>query len=87
MGDRAQKPTASLGRGAGVRALEGEGVKVVILNQGKDRTFEQDLVKDVLEITSLFSGSTLSWLSTLVRTRSYWTERSGRIRRRLWGCL
>ena len=33
-----------------------KNVEVVILNQGKDTTFEEDLAKDVLEIITLFSA-------------------------------
>jgi predicted site-specific integrase-resolvase len=35
---------------------EAKGVEVVILNQGKDTTFEEDLAKDVLEIITVFSA-------------------------------
>ena len=35
---------------------EAKGVEVVILNQGEDTTFEQDLAKDVLEIITVFSA-------------------------------
>ncbi len=35
---------------------EAKGVEVVILNQGKDSTFEEDLAKDVLEIITVFSA-------------------------------
>ena len=35
---------------------EAKGVEVVILNQGEDTTFEEDLVKDVLEIITVFSA-------------------------------
>jgi putative resolvase len=31
-------------------------VEVVILNQGEDTTFEEDLVKDVLELITVFSA-------------------------------
>jgi len=31
-------------------------VEVVILNQGEDATFEEDLAKDVLEIITVFSA-------------------------------
>lgn len=34
---------------------EAKGVEVVILNQGEDTTFEEDLAKDVLEIITVFS--------------------------------
>lgn len=33
-----------------------KGVEVVILNQGEDTTFEEDLAKDVLEIITVFSA-------------------------------
>lgn len=33
-----------------------EVVEVVILNQGYDTTFEEDLAKDVLEIITVFSA-------------------------------
>jgi len=33
-----------------------QGVEVVILNQGEDSTFEEDLAKDVLEIITVFSA-------------------------------
>jgi len=32
------------------------GVEVVILNQGEDTTFEEDLATDVLEIITVFSA-------------------------------
>jgi predicted site-specific integrase-resolvase len=32
---------------------EAKGVEVVILNQGEDTTFEEDLAKDVLEIITV----------------------------------
>jgi putative resolvase len=35
---------------------EARNVEVVILNQGEDTTFEQDLAKDVLEIITVFSA-------------------------------
>lgn len=35
---------------------EAKNVEVVILNQGEDRTFEEDLAKDVLEIIAVFSA-------------------------------
>ncbi len=35
---------------------EARGVEVVILNQGEDTTFEEDLSKDVLEIITVFSA-------------------------------
>lgn len=35
---------------------EAENVEVVILNQGEDTTFEEDLAKDVLEIITVFSA-------------------------------
>lgn len=35
---------------------EARGVEVVILNQGEDTTFEEDLAKDVLEIITVFSA-------------------------------
>lgn len=35
---------------------EAKGVEVVILNQGEDTTFEEDLSKDVLEIITVFSA-------------------------------
>jgi len=35
---------------------EAKKVEVVILNQGEDTTFEEDLAKDVLEIISVFSA-------------------------------
>jgi putative resolvase len=35
---------------------EAKNVEVVILNQGEDTTFEQDLAKDVLEIITVFSA-------------------------------
>jgi predicted site-specific integrase-resolvase len=35
---------------------ESKGVEVVILNQGEDTTFEEDLAKDVLEIITVFSA-------------------------------
>ena len=35
---------------------EAKGVEVVILNQGEDTTFEEDLAKDVLEIITVFSS-------------------------------
>lgn len=35
---------------------EAKGVEVVILNQGDDTTFEEDLAKDVLEIITVFSA-------------------------------
>jgi putative resolvase len=35
---------------------ETKGVEVVILNQGKDLSFEEDLAKDVLEIITVFSA-------------------------------
>ena len=35
---------------------ETKGVEVVILNQGEDTTFEEDLAKDVLEIITVFSA-------------------------------
>ncbi|MHB1513668.1 MAG: IS607 family transposase [Acidiferrobacter sp.] len=33
-----------------------KGVEVVVLNQGEDSTFEEDLAKDVLEIITVFSA-------------------------------
>ena len=35
---------------------EARGVEVVILNQGEDTSFEEDLAKDVLEIITVFSA-------------------------------
>ena len=35
---------------------EAKNVEVVILNQGEDATFEEDLAKDVLEIITVFSA-------------------------------
>lgn len=35
---------------------EAKGVEVVILNQGEDTTFEEDLARDVLEIITVFSA-------------------------------
>jgi len=35
---------------------EAKSVEVVILNQGKDTTFEEDLAKDVLEIITVISA-------------------------------
>jgi predicted site-specific integrase-resolvase len=35
---------------------ETKGVEVLILNQGKDLSFEEDLAKDVLEIITVFSA-------------------------------
>jgi len=35
---------------------EAKNVEVVILNQGEDNTFEEDLAKDVLEIITVFSA-------------------------------
>jgi len=35
---------------------EAKGVEVVILNQGKDSSFEEDLAQDVLEIITVFSA-------------------------------
>jgi len=35
---------------------EMKGVEVVIINQGEDSTFEEDLAKDVLEIITVFSA-------------------------------
>ena len=35
---------------------EAKNVEVVILNQGEDTTFEEDLAKDVLEIITMFSA-------------------------------
>ena len=35
---------------------EAKGVEVVILNQGEDTTFEEDLANDVLEIITVFSA-------------------------------
>ncbi len=35
---------------------EAKNVEVVILNQGEDTTFEEDLARDVLEIISVFSA-------------------------------
>ena len=49
-------------RSANVEALgafalcEAKHVEVVILNQGEDTTFEEDLAKDVLEIITVFSA-------------------------------
>jgi predicted site-specific integrase-resolvase len=34
-----------------------KSVQVIILNQGEDTTFEEDLAKDVLEIITVFSAS------------------------------
>jgi predicted site-specific integrase-resolvase len=35
---------------------QAKSVEVVILNQGEDTTFEEDLAKDVLEIITVFSA-------------------------------
>lgn|GEM_PF-1805142 len=35
---------------------EAKQVEIVILNQGEDTTFEEDLAKDVLEIITVFSA-------------------------------
>jgi predicted site-specific integrase-resolvase len=35
---------------------EAKQVEVVILNQGEDSSFEEDLAKDVLEIITVFSA-------------------------------
>lgn len=35
---------------------QAKNVEVVILNQGEDTTFDEDLAKDVLEITTVFSA-------------------------------
>ena len=50
---------------------EAKNVEVVILNQGEDTTFEEDLVKDVLEIITVFSRGCMA--RAAARTRSYWT--------------
>ena len=39
---------------------EAKNVEVVILNQGEDTTFEEDLARDVLEIITVFSARLLS---------------------------
>ncbi|WDL97058.1 hypothetical protein JC200_22775 [Alicyclobacillus sp. ALC3] len=38
----------------GFAICEAKDVEVVILNQGEDSTFEEDLAKDVLEIITVF---------------------------------
>ena len=45
---------------------EAKKVEVVILNQGRDTTFEEDLAKEVLEIITVFSAR----LSEAVRERT-----------------
>ncbi len=45
---------------------EPKKVEVVILNQGRDTTFEEDLAKEVLEIITVFSAR----LSEAVRERT-----------------
>ena len=35
---------------------EARNVEVLIMNQGEDTTFEEDLAKDVLEIVTVFSA-------------------------------
>lgn len=35
---------------------EAKQVEVVMINQGKDTTFEEDLAKDVLELITVFSA-------------------------------
>ena len=48
-----------------------KNVEVVLLNQDKETTFEEDWAKGVLEIIALFSA----WLCggvACARTRSYW---------------
>jgi predicted site-specific integrase-resolvase len=35
---------------------QAKNVEIVILNQGEDTTFEEDLAKDVLEIITVFSA-------------------------------
>jgi predicted site-specific integrase-resolvase len=35
---------------------EAKNVEVIIINQGEDATFEEDLAKDVLEIITVFSA-------------------------------
>ena len=35
---------------------EAKSVEVIVLNQGDDTTFEEDLAKDVLEIITVFSA-------------------------------
>jgi predicted site-specific integrase-resolvase len=35
---------------------QAKGTQVVIINQGEDTTFEEDLAKDVLEIITVFSA-------------------------------
>jgi predicted site-specific integrase-resolvase len=37
-----------------------KGVEVVILNQGEDARFEEDLHHDVLEIITVFSAGTIN---------------------------
>ncbi len=47
---------------------EAKNVEVVILNQGEDTPFEEDLAKDVLEIITVFSAR-------LYGSRSHWNQK------------
>ena len=47
--DNPQGQIVALRGGAGLCNLRSQNVEVVILNQGEDTTFEEDLAKDVLE--------------------------------------
>lgn len=49
---------------------EMKSVEVVIINQGPDSSFEEDLAKDVLEIITVFSALTL-WLSQQKEPKTY----------------
>ena len=40
----------------GAHRHQARGVEVVIINQGEDASFEEDLAKDVLEIITMFSA-------------------------------
>ncbi len=51
-----QRPSATFWGGTGIRHLRSQQVEVVILNQGDDTTFEEELAQDVLEIITVFSA-------------------------------
>jgi len=57
---------------------EAKNVEEVILNQGEDSAFEEDLAKDVLEIITLFSarlyGNSWSWRNSTPTTLTGWRE-------------
>jgi predicted site-specific integrase-resolvase len=58
---------------------EAKRVEIVILNQGEDTAFEEDLAKDVLEIITVFSARLYGSRSSGVRPAAPDARKSKRL--------